>query len=159
MVFWLWVSGWSIVKKIWRDHDRFECHILKRCIMHPRINYPENTPRCFNAEIWWDNVIASVNVDSMMNLFWHQKQFCWQLTMLVKLWYAYINIEKTTSFQRWNNIDKHKSAQLSFQPNINLETNESWRSMSLQRWFDVDVFAEQSCCFFNVLLCRYAGWI
>ena len=58
-----------------------------------------------------------------------QKQFCWQLTTLVKLWYVYINGEKTTSFQRWNNVDKYTSAQ----PNIN-------RISTLkQRWWTLTI--------------------
>lgn len=61
-----------------------------------------------------------VNFDSMLKLTLKQrwiwvdtKQFCCQLTMLVKLRHPYINVKKTTSLQRSNYVDKYTLAQLS----------------------------------------------
>ena len=54
-----------------------------------------------------------------------------------------IKVVSTMFWQRWNNVDKQMSAQLSFATKYQRWNNvdERWRSTFFQRWFNVDVFA------------------
>ena len=53
------------------------------------------------------------------------------------------NVVSTFFYQRWNNIDKHTSAQLSFSTKYERRNNvdERWRLTLFQHWINVDVFA------------------
>ena len=105
---------------------------------------PANTQRWFNVDICWNNVATSVNVtprwfnvdlstlihrsNSTLKQRWFwvdsKTQFCSYILMLEKL-KLYINVEKTTVFQRRNNVS--------------LSTLNQCRNFKLkQRWFWVD---------------------
>ena len=69
-----------------------------------------------------------------------------QISMLKQ--HSVIDIELTLFCQRWNNVDKCMSTQLSFSTKYQLWNNvdERWRSTLFQHWFSVDVFAGMVIC-------------
>ena len=87
------------------------------------IQYFTYSVRSFHCS-WNNNLIMSLYIRSTLN----QRNS--------------INILSTLFCQRWNNVDKHTSAQLSFSTKFQCWNNvdECWRITLFQRWFNVDVF-------------------